>query len=108
MAIEPEATTTLRDLVADGSWVILNCDNRQGCGRRVATRLPGFIAKYGPHASSNVVRANAVCSVCGTKGATTTHPSWRGTDKGFAPFPGEGVEIAPSKLGKEVRTFGKW
>ena len=98
MPIEPEATTTLRDLVSDGGWVIVNCDNVTRCGRRVATRLPAFIAKYGPRASSDVVRANAVCSVCGTRGATTTHPSWAGSDKGWAEFPGEGVEITASSF----------
>ena len=97
MPIAPEATTTLRDLVADGSWVILNCDNPR-CGRRIASRLPKFIAKFGPHATSNVVRANAVCSVCGTKGCTTTAPSWAGADKGWAEFPGEGAEVTPSAL----------
>lgn len=98
MPIEPEATTTLRDLVSDAGWVIINCDNVTGCGRRVATRVPEFIKRYGPRASSNVVRANAVCSACGTRGCTLTHPSWAGQDKGWAEFPGEGVEITKSTL----------
>jgi hypothetical protein len=101
MPIEPEATTTLRDLVADGGWVIVNCDNVQGCGRRVATRLTAFIQKYGPRESSNVVRANAVCLACGTKGCTITMPSWAGADRGWAEFPGEGVEITASKFSNE-------
>lgn len=97
MPIAPDATTTLRDILKDGGWAILNCDN-PACGRRVASRLPAFIAKYGPDASTNVVRANAVCTVCGTRGCTMTAPSWDGADKGWAEFPGEGEEVTASNL----------
>lgn len=93
----PEATTTLRDILRDGSWVIVNCDNT-ACGRRVASRLPKFVERFGANANSNVVRANAVCTACGTKGCTLTMPSWAGADKGWAEFPGEGVEVTPSAL----------
>lgn len=100
MPIAPDSTTSLGDLVADGGWVIQNCDNPK-CGRRVASRLPAFIAKHGPRANSNVVRANAVCAACGTRGCTITLPSWEGASRGWQEFPGEGVEISPSRLTKE-------
>lgn len=38
MPIAPDATTTLRDVLRDGGWAILNCDN-VACGRRVASSL---------------------------------------------------------------------
>lgn len=97
MPIAPDATTTLRSVLKDGGWVILNCDN-PACGRRVASRLPKFIERFGANASTNVVRANAVCTVCGTKGCTMTTPSWAGRDKGWAEFPGEGEEVTASSL----------
>lgn len=87
-AREP-AQTTIGDLLAEAGWVILNCEN-PACGRRVATQLPAFIEKFGPDASSDLVRDTARCAECGHKGVTTTTPSWAGADKRWSVFPGEG------------------
>lgn len=98
MAAFDPSVPTIVDLLRDAGWVILNCGNEFGCGRRIATQFPTFIAKYGADASSDIVRVTAKCSVCGHQGATTTAPSWAGQDKGWAAFPGEGEEVTASRI----------
>jgi len=46
-----------------------------------------LIIRWGPEASSDMIRNSALCARCGRKGASLTHPSWVGLDVGFAPFP---------------------
>ncbi|MGB7040396.1 MAG: hypothetical protein WBD83_12430, partial [Xanthobacteraceae bacterium] len=45
------------------------------------------VIRWGPNASSDVLRQRARCTACGHKGATTKHPSWCGNSIGFMPFP---------------------
>jgi hypothetical protein len=46
-----------------------------------------LIIRWGPDASSDVLRRNARCTRCGRKGAMLTHPSWISEDVGEQPFP---------------------
>jgi hypothetical protein len=45
------------------------------------------VIRWGPNASSDVLRQRARCTACGHKGATLTHPTWGGNSIGFLPFP---------------------
>ena len=49
--------------------------------------LTPLIIRWGPDASTDVLRCCARCSKCGRKGASLMVPSWVGLDVGFAPFP---------------------
>jgi hypothetical protein len=42
-----------------------------------------FIIRWGPDASSDVLRQRARCTACGNLGATLQHPSWGGKTLGF-------------------------
>ena len=46
-----------------------------------------FIIRWGPDASTDMLRRSARCTKCGRKGAALQHPSWAGMDVGFEPFP---------------------
>jgi hypothetical protein len=48
--------------------------------------LAPLIIRWGPEASSDIMRNSARCARCGSKGASLTHPSWVGLHVGFAPF----------------------
>src|SRR6516164_8603401 len=43
--------------------------------------------RWGPDASSDVLRRSARCNKSGRKGAVLQHPSWAGMHIGFEPFP---------------------
>jgi hypothetical protein len=45
-----------------------------------------LIIRWGPDASSDLLRRSARCSRCSTKGAALQHPSWAGMDLGWEPF----------------------
>jgi len=42
--------------------------------------------RWGPEASSNMLRSSARCGRCGRKGVTLQHPSWRGSAVGWRRF----------------------
>jgi hypothetical protein len=46
-----------------------------------------FIIRWGPDASSDMLRRSSRCTKCGRKGAALQHPSWAGSHVGFEPFP---------------------
>jgi hypothetical protein len=50
-------------------------------------RFRSLIIRWGPDASSDVLRRKARCIRCGRKGAMLTYPSWIGEDVGEQPFP---------------------
>ena len=52
---------------------------RAGC-------LAPFVIRWGPDASSDVLRERLKCAKCGKKGATLKHPSWY--EWGWQPWPG--------------------
>jgi len=75
---------TLGALLHQPYWCWLRCD---ACGHRVAVALVPFIIRWGADASSDVLRRNARCSVCGRRGATLQHPSWCDATVGWEAFP---------------------
>jgi hypothetical protein len=94
-----KANTTIGDLIKDGSWWIILCTNPK-CGRAIASNLLPYAVRWGEDASSDKIRDNLSCAVCGKRGVELTHASWGGKDQGFSPFPGEGFEVTPSQLTK--------
>jgi hypothetical protein len=48
-----------------------------------------FVIRWGPHASSDMMRERLCCSVCGRRGACLQHPSWVDAVIGFQAFPAE-------------------
>jgi hypothetical protein len=52
--------------------------------RRMA--IAPMIIRWGPDASSDMLRRAARCSKCGAKGATLMFPSWVSSTVGLAPF----------------------
>lgn len=90
------ASTSIADLQKASPWWRINCP-KVGCGRVIASDLKAFAERWGADASSDVIRKNLRCK-CGHRGVELSHPSWGGADRGFEPFPGEGVEITPSRL----------
>jgi hypothetical protein len=87
MASEPEGqTATLEQLRQYAPWVWIYCSNPR-CQRSQPTALTPFIIRWGPDASSDLLRAWARCRRCGTKGATLRLPGWGGRAVGVQPFP---------------------
>ena len=82
---------TIGQIRRNSCWIWLYC-NAPGCHASRAVALAPLIIRFGPDASSDVLRRSARCSRCGGKGATLMHPSWSGSHKGFAPFPVERAE----------------
>jgi hypothetical protein len=74
---------TLGQLLRAPYWTWLCC----GCGHRVAVALVPFVIRWGADASSDMLRRHARCVVCGGRGATLQHPSWRNAVVGWQPFP---------------------
>jgi hypothetical protein len=83
-------------MTSDAGWWIITC-TKPGCGRRIASDLKKYAERWGAGASSDVIRDNLEC-VCGHRGVELTHPDYAGKDVGWEPFPGEGVEVTPSRL----------
>jgi len=59
----------------------------EGCLRPRALPLAPFVIRFGPDASSDLLRRNLRCTACGRKGATLQHPSFVDIQVGFQPFP---------------------
>src|SRR5262249_44434461 len=74
---------TLGQLLRTPYWVWLCC----GCGHGVAVALVPLMIRWGPDASSDMLRRHARCTVCGHLGATLQHPSWHNSSTDREPFP---------------------
>jgi len=65
-------------------WLWLHCP---ACKRNVATPLAPFVIRWGLDASSDVLRHNARCIVCGRRGALLTAVSHSCAELFYDPFP---------------------
>jgi hypothetical protein len=89
----PRRVATLGELRRGTPWFWLHCTGR-GCAHRAPTALAPYIIRWGPDASSDLLRQSARCSRCGRKGATLQHPGWMGIEVGFELFPtGQGIFV---------------
>ena len=87
MSREPGGpAATLEQLRQFAPWVWVYCSNPH-CLRSQPVALAPYIIRWGPDASSDMLRAWARCRRCGTKGATLQLPGWGGRSIGVAPFP---------------------
>ena len=75
---------TLEQLRRGTPWCWVVCEY---CMHRKPVAFVPFIIRWGPDASSDMLRRSARCTKCGRKGAALQHPSWAGMDVGFEPFP---------------------
>ena len=75
---------TLAEMRKSAPWLWVYCA-RYNHGTPMT--LAQFIIRWGPEASSDLLRKNARCIKCGHKGATLSHPGWGGSQTGFLPFP---------------------
>jgi hypothetical protein len=75
---------TLEQLRRGTPWCWVVCEH---CMHRKAVAFVPFIIRWGPDASSDLLRQSARCTKCGRKGAALQHPSWAGMHIGFEPFP---------------------
>jgi hypothetical protein len=78
------AAPTLEQLRRGTPWCWVVCEH---CLHRRAVAFVPLIIRWGPDASSDMLRRSARCTKCGRKGAVLQHPSWAGMDLGWEPFP---------------------
>ncbi len=80
---EATGVPTLAELGRRSASLWLNCKR---CLHHAPVAFVPLMIRWGADTSSNKLRRCARCTVCGHKGATPQHPSWLGSDIGFAPF----------------------
>ncbi len=86
MRPHPLRPVTLGELRRSACWVWLYCDS---CGHGAPVAVAPWLIRYGPAASSDLLRENARCELCRSRGASLRLPSWGGLDVGIAPFPAD-------------------
>jgi hypothetical protein len=79
-----EPTRPLEQLRRGTPWCWVVCE---ACLHRRPMAFVPLIIRWGPDASSYVLRKSARCSKCGRKGASLQHPSWAGSHVGWESFP---------------------
>jgi hypothetical protein len=85
---------TLGQLHAEAPrWVWLHC-RATGCHHKRPAALAPFVILWGADASSDLLRRNMVCKVCGHKGADLYHPSWGDSAMAWQAFPAGRLEHA--------------
>jgi hypothetical protein len=77
---------TIGQLNTEPNWFWLVCTNWR-CLHRAASALTPWVIRWGPNTPSKWLRSKFRCSVCGTKGADTFHPSWHDMQVRWQPFP---------------------
>lgn len=78
---------TLRDMHRIAPWLWVGC-RATGCHHDRPVMIVHLMIALGVDASSDAVRARAVCPECGHRGATLQVPSHANSHVGLAPFPG--------------------
>jgi hypothetical protein len=63
-------------------WVVY-----ERCLHRKPVAFTPLIIRWGPDASSDLMRRSARCEKCGAKGAALQHPGWGGERVRWEPFP---------------------
>jgi len=75
---------TLEQLRRHSPWCWVVCER---CLHRRPVAFVLLIIRWGPDASSDLLRRSTRCTKCGRKGTVLQHPSWAGMDLGWEPFP---------------------
>jgi hypothetical protein len=92
----PGPRPTLGDLQRSTAWVWLWCER---CHHHAPFACAPAVIRWGPDASSDMLRQRTRCTSCGGKGATLQHPGWADTNTGFQPFP---IDIRPPIDGEDA------
>jgi hypothetical protein len=74
---------------ADPDWAWFYCAAGLICTYHKAIRFQTLIDKHGPDIGMDDILRRMRCPSCGHRGAIIRHPSWRDTQTGWQPFPGE-------------------
>ncbi len=72
---KPGPVLTLSQLHKGSLWLMAHC-TRTGCNHGRPISVAWAVIRWGPDASSDVLRRNLVCEACGHRGAVLYHPSW--------------------------------
>ena len=65
-----------------GWWI--KCDCRP---HLAAVAIAPYVIRWEPDGRQDRLRRHGRCTACGTKGVALQHPSWGGSDTGWAPMP---------------------
>ena len=52
-----------------------------------AVAIAPYVIRWGPDGWKDMLRRAARCTKCGKRGVEIQHPSWGGSDTGWAPMP---------------------
>ncbi len=77
-------------------WCWIKCTR---CSHMRAVAIVPFIIRWGPDAWQEMLRQVARCTGCGKRGVALQHPSWGGSDAGWAPMPV--TQMAPAPCANE-------
>ncbi len=79
---------TLAAIRKECPWVRVFCINRAGyCSHKTAMAIAPFIIRWGPGASSDLIRNRLRCTRCGHLGAMIQTPTTARVEDGFPMFP---------------------
>src|SRR5688572_12960515 len=96
----PRKPATLGELHRAPFWFWLYCRNYL-CGHRAAVPLAPFIIRWGRDVTIIWLRERLRCTVCGSLGADTVHPSLcHGLAIGCSPFPVD--DAGPFSFGEDI------
>jgi hypothetical protein len=90
---------TLSQLRAQSGWLWAQCPIP--CAHAAAIPLDPIVARMGASASSDRLRRRLVCTVCGSRGAELTLPSWVDVNQGSAKLP---LDRVPAWLTRAMTT----
>jgi hypothetical protein len=68
----------------DIHWCWIKCSR---CPHMRAVAIAPYIIRCGPDGWRDMLRRAGRCTKCGTRGVELQHPSWGGSDTGWAPMP---------------------
>ena len=68
----------------DIHWCWIKCSR---CLHMRAVTIASFIIRWGPDGWQDMLRRAARCTNCGQRGLELQHPSWDGSDAGWASMP---------------------
>jgi hypothetical protein len=73
-------------------WWWVHCSGYL-CGHKAPVPLAPLVIRWGGDATVEYAKSCFRCSVCGTKGAHTTHPSWQDMVIGWSAFPADETTV---------------
>jgi hypothetical protein len=68
----------------DIHWCWIKCTR---CPHMRAVAIAPYIIRWGPDGWRDMLRRAGCCTKCGKKGVQLQHPSWDGSDTGWAAMP---------------------